>query len=121
MLIENYMEAWSSLEFLDAMRAFSPMEGVDFVRISFFLEGLSQEALEGFKVAFREFLLDQSLTFKEKAEIYLDTSWPSGKTFDYLEQCWELIAPDEPCPLEGHPRPEDEPSIRKYTFRPYDN
>lgn len=114
------MHHWNTKEFQDALRAFRPHD-VDFVRVSFYLEGLAEEELEALKISFRDFLLDDSMTFKEKAEEFLDICWPSGRTFDYLEKCWELIAPHEPNPLAGHPRPTDESLIRKYTFRPHDD
>ena len=72
---------------------------------------------DSFLAAFREFLLDDSLSLSEKAELYFEEVWSDADTWDYCKWLWELIAPNQPWPLEGRPRP-DEPKSKIYEFKP---
>jgi hypothetical protein len=73
---------------------------------------------EGFKEALVALIQDNSLSFQEKAENYLEEDMTSGKSWDYFKWVWEHFAPGEPWPLEGIPRPQDEPPQKWYEFKP---
>ena len=114
---ESYW-AWSPEKFLMQMRCISPEMDRGDLEIPGMFDDCDPREAEGFRRAFREFLLDESMTFQEKARHYMELDWPSGKYFDFLKEIWGIIAPDQPWPLEGRPRPEDEPPPKSYQFKP---
>lgn len=69
--------------------------------------------LDSLVEAFKEFLLDDSMTPSEKMEYYLDYSRPPKKAYAYLKWIWQNLAPGKPWPLEGKFPELDDPKSGK--------
>lgn len=52
-----------------------------------------------FAEAFREFLLDNNVSFKEKADRVLEMDLTEEDAIDIFRDRWKALTPDEPCPI----------------------
>ena len=99
---------WSGVAFHESLVALSPSGDTNESNIEWLADNLREEGdYDSFKEAFILFLRDESMTFSQKGDLYLDGMTSGAKAWDYFKWIWEHFAPGEPWPLEGQERPKD--------------
>ena len=107
MIRKNY-GAWDHAEFLKALSGQAPCWDTNESNVEWWAGVLRDNGhYDSFKEAFTLFLRDESMTFSQKGDLYLDGMTSGGKAWDYFKWIWEHFAPGEPWPLEGQERPKD--------------
>ena len=55
--------------------------------------------------AFADFLRDPWMTLEEKADVYLEEDMTENEAYAYFKECWEMLAPGEPFPIDSGAKP----------------
>jgi hypothetical protein len=97
--LKNY-GSYSGYDFYHVVHgSFSPAVVYSPAEIESGFSDYSPEYLAIFLEAFREFLLDETMSFEEKADVYLQVDISEEGAVSYFRTCWEIISPDVPWPL----------------------
>jgi len=99
---------WNADEIRNYLCGLSPSSDSSEANIELVAEELKGRGhYDSFKEAFILFLRDESMSFSQKGDLYLDGMTSGAKAWDYFKWIWEHFAPGEPWPLEGQERPKD--------------
>ena len=69
------------------------------------LKGFGAPGFAELVKAFAEFLRDPWMTLEEKAEVYLEEKMSENRAYAYFKECWEMLAPGEPFPIDSGAKP----------------
>jgi hypothetical protein len=95
---------WSAEECRQAIFGLSP--AVD--TIDFLLESLDEnpKVFANFVEIYEAFILDDSMSFAQKADEFLEDPMDEQSARDYFKHCWELLLPERPWPIKDDAKQE---------------